>query len=59
MLTQLLTAILKPEHRKAGMYLEKDADILFLMRDDKVLDYWDATKATIKQILEFADRYLK
>lgn len=58
MLQEVLTAVLKPEHREAGLYLDEDPCTLYLMKDGKVLDFWNATKATVEEVWEAADTYL-
>jgi len=53
-----LDACLKPEHRRAGYYLDDDEDFLYLKRGDKVVAVWSATKATAETVIAEADRRL-
>ena len=56
LLNDALNAILKPEHRQAGFYLDEDEDFLYLKRGDKVVAVWNATKATAEVVVAEIDR---
>ena len=53
-----LGRILKPEHRRAGFFLDDDEDFLYLKQGDKVLAVWNAAKATAETVIAEADRRL-
>ncbi|MBI4284536.1 MAG: hypothetical protein HY670_01370 [Chloroflexi bacterium] len=53
---ELLTARLKPQHRKAGLYLEDDDHFVYLKQGDDVLVVWNAGGVTMRAILTEADR---
>ena len=53
---RILTELLKPEHIKAGFYVEDDEDFVYLKRGDKTMAVWSATKATGDMIRAEADR---
>jgi hypothetical protein len=53
-----LDACLKPEHLKAGYYLNEDEDFLYLKREGKMLAVWNAGRATVAAIQEEIDRLM-
>lgn len=55
---EILSQVLRPEHREAGLYLGEDDHVLYLKRGDEVLARWSATGTTIDLILDKADRYI-
>jgi len=56
---EILTQILKLEHREAGLHLEEDDHIVYLKRGNEVLGTWSATGAIMSSIWDEADKYLK
>jgi len=56
---EILTQLLRPEHREAGLHLEEDVHIIYLKRGDEVLGRWSATGATMSSIWDEADKYSK
>ncbi len=56
---EILTRILKEEHRRAGLYLEEDRDFVLLMRGQTVLARFSALGATPKSILKEADKHME
>ena len=56
LLNDALNAILKPEHRQAGFYLDEDEDFLYLKRGNKVVAVWNATRATAEVVVAETDR---
>lgn len=56
---QILTRLLKEEHRRAGLYLEEDTHTLYLKRGQQVLARFNATSATIDEVHKEADRHLE
>jgi hypothetical protein len=57
MLQEILTTVLKPEHREAGLYLDEDEDFVYLKHGDKTLATWYGRSVTPTQIWEAADTY--
>lgn len=55
---EILTQVLKPEHREAGLYLEEDDHTLYLKQGNEVLARWWATSATVTSIWNEADKYI-
>jgi len=55
---KILTAALKEEHRRQGLYLEEDDHILYLKRRQRTLARFFATSATLEEILKEADKHL-
>ena len=55
---EILTVLLKHEHRKAGLYLTEDEDFLYLKRGEKVLAVFSAYGATVKGVWQEADKHL-
>jgi hypothetical protein len=55
---EILTVVLKPEQRDAGLYLTEDDDFLYLKRGDKVLAVFSAYGATILGVQREADKHL-
>jgi hypothetical protein len=60
MLKEVLTATLRPEHRRVGLYLTEDEDFLYLMWEgqDKPLAIWLAGTATVAMVREAADQII-
>ena len=56
---QILTAILKEEHRRQGLYLEEDDHTLYLKRGHQILAKFSATGATVEEIQREANRYIE
>ncbi|MBA7589695.1 hypothetical protein ES708_31784 [subsurface metagenome] len=56
---QFLTAALKEEHRRQGLYLEENDHTLYLKRGGKILARFSATGATIDAIHREADKYIE
>jgi len=56
---QILTRVLKEEHRQAGLYLEEDDHILYLMRGQQTLARFSATGLTIEELHKEADRLME
>ncbi|MBA7582043.1 hypothetical protein ES708_23963 [subsurface metagenome] len=56
---QILTAILKEEHRRQGLYLEENDHTLYLKRGQQVLARFSATGATMEEIHREADKYIE
>ena len=56
---EILTRMLKEEHRRAGLYLEDDGRIVSLLRGQDVLARFSATGATIESIHAEADKYVE
>ncbi|MBA7568823.1 hypothetical protein ES708_10558 [subsurface metagenome] len=56
---QILTAILKEEHRQQGLYLEEDDHFLYLKRGQRLLAKFSATGATVGEIQKEADKYIE
>lgn len=54
----LLQRYLLPEHIQAGLYLEEDDHILYLKHGDKVIAYFSAQGAIIKEVQKEAHQYL-
>lgn len=55
---ELLTVLLKPDQRRAGLYLEEDEHFLYLKRGDKVLAVFSAVGATVINVWREADKHL-
>jgi hypothetical protein len=55
---KVLTEVLRPEHREAGLYLEEDDHTVYLKQGGEVLARWSATGATIAPIWNEADKYV-
>jgi len=43
------------KHRRAGLYLEEDEDLLYLMKGQRVLATFSALGATVEAIRAIAD----
>jgi len=56
---QILTRILRGEHRRAGLYLEEDDHILCLKRGQQTLARFSSLGATLESLLLEADSYLE
>lgn len=56
---EILSQVLRPEHREAGLYLEEDDHTLYLKRGDEVLARWSAPGASRDSILNESDRYMQ
>lgn len=54
---EILTALLRKEHREAGLYLEEDDHLLYLMGGGKILAFWWATSVTVQEVWEEADKW--
>lgn len=54
-----LRHILKPEHLKAGLYLEESEDFLFLKRQGCVIQSYSAISVKIAEIFKDADNYIE
>ena len=55
---QILTAALKEEHRRAGLYLEEDDHTIYLKRGRQTLAKFSAATDPLEYILAEADKYL-
>jgi len=55
---EILTEVLRPQHREAGLYLEEDDHTVYLKQGDEVLARWPATGATIASIWNETDKYV-
>ncbi len=53
-----LDACLKPEHRKAGYYLDDDEEFLYLKRENDLLAVWSIRKATVEMVRAEVDRLM-
>lgn len=53
-----LTEQLKPEHRRAGFYLEDDEDFLYLKKGNEIVGIWLTGNVAIDAVLDTADRLL-
>ena len=56
---EILTAILKEEHRRQGLYLEEDDHLLYLKRGQQTLAKFSATGATVEEIQKEADKHVE
>lgn len=54
---KILTRALKEEHRQAGLYLEEDNHLLYLMRGQKILERFSATGVSIEAVHEAANKH--
>ena len=59
MSSKVLDACLNDEHRRAGLYLEEDEDILYLKRAGRVLAVFSAKRATVASIGEEAEKHIE
>ncbi len=50
-----LTALLKPEHKEAGFYLEDEEDFVYLKRGDRQIAVWNSARVTLKSLLQQID----
>ena len=56
---KVLSQVLRPEHRAAGLYLEEDDHTLYLKRGVETLARWSVTGVSRDSILNEADRYMQ
>lgn len=61
MLKEVLTGVLKPTHKAAGLYLEEEEDFLYLKKEgrEKPLATWVSTTVTVEKIQDAADAILE
>ncbi len=55
--TPIITALLRKEHREAGLYLESDGQYIWLMRGDETLAGFPLNVA-LEEVLHAADQAL-
>lgn len=55
----ILTAVLKEEHRRQGLYLEEDDHLVYLKRGQQTLARFNATRVTVEEIQKEADKYME
>lgn len=54
-----LTRLLMEKHRRAGLYLEEDEDLLYLMQGQRVLATFSPLGATVEAVQAIADFVLE
>lgn len=59
MLKEVLEAALTKEQREAGLCLDEQPDVLFLLKDGRRVAIFLADMATIAEIRKEADKYVK
>ena len=55
---EILTVVLKEEHRRQGLYLTEDVHTVYLKRGQQTLARFNASHATIEEIQKEADKHL-
>jgi len=53
---EILTKLLRHDHRASELYMDEDEDFVYLMRGSKILKVFSAEGATVKDLLDEADK---